>query len=136
MMAAAAPGSYQDLPLFMASRPPATQECDGELGKQMGMAQVWDHAGPEFREVARQVLRTAALARPEISANDLWEGLAAQGITTHDNRASGPVMVAAARAGWIARTDRTITTSRRSRHGGDVRVWRSLIYRQQISLRT
>jgi hypothetical protein len=100
------------------------------VGKQAGMAQVWDHARPEFRQAALRVLRAAALARPEVSANDLWDGLEAEGISTHDNRASGPVMVAAAKAGWIVRTDRTITTSRPSRHRGDVRVWQSLLYRE------
>jgi hypothetical protein len=115
--------SFDDLPLFAS---PALADA-GERGKAAGMQQVWAHAAPGFREAALEVIYQAARHRLEISANDLWDGLAERGITTHDNRASGPVMTAAARRGWIVRTERTTKTTRPSRNKGDVRIWRSLI---------
>lgn len=121
--------SFEHLPLFQA--PPADP---GELGKAMGMGQVWENAADSFRLAALDVIRAAAQRRPEISANDLWEGLRELGVTTHDNRASGPVMAQAARNGWIVRTERTIKTTRASRHKGDVRVWQSLLYRLDAPL--
>lgn len=119
--------SFADLPLFRSAQalPPSDL---AEQGKEDGMAAVWDNASPAFREAALQVLRNAAKARPEISANDLWSGLDSLGVTTHENRAAGPAMTAAARRGWIVSTERTIKADRPSRHKGDVRVWRSLLY--------
>ena len=44
------------------------------------------------------------------------------------SRAMGPVMVAAAKAGYIERTDRTRNTTKAHSHAQPLRVWRSLIY--------
>lgn len=115
--------AFDDLPLF--STPAADP---GQQGKECGMAQVWQNASAEFRDTALLVVRQAARLRPEISANDLWDGLEVLGIYTHDNRAAGPVMSEAARRGWIVSTERMIKTTRPTRHKGDVRLWRSLLH--------
>jgi hypothetical protein len=50
------------------------------------------------------------------------------GITTHDNRALGPIFKKAAKDGLIEKTNTTTKSNRCSRHCGDVRVWRSLVF--------
>jgi len=117
---------FADLPLFQPAPSPSVDA--GEQGKANGMAMAWESASPQFREAALQVLKSVARRQPELSVNDLWDGLEMLGITTHENRASGPAMREAACKGWIECTDRTIKTSRPSRHKGDVRVWRSLLF--------
>lgn len=130
--------AFHDLPLFAQAQPTAGHDpgAIAEAGKVDGMQRVHRHAAPEFIEAAAQVIRAAAMARPEISSNDLWDGIEALGVTTHDNRASGPVMTDAARRGWIVATDRWIKSTRPSRHRGDVRVWRSRLFVSASDQRT
>jgi len=99
-----------------------------QSGKESGMAQVEQNANPEFKDAAIEAIRQAALHNQEVSINDIWPALDALGITTHENRAAGPVMTQCARNGWIVKTDRTIRSIRSTRHKGDVRVWHSLLY--------
>lgn len=113
---------FDDLPLFSAP-------ADAEAGKADGMQRAERHASPDWQQAASLVLLAAARARPFISANDLWDGIEALGIHTHENRASGPAMTRARENGWIAPTDRWIKSNRPSRHSGDVRLWRSLLHR-------
>lgn len=110
---------FDDLPLFSAA---------GETGKAQGMERVEQAASPDWQRTAQKVLQAAAKARPFISANDLWDGIEALGVSTHDNRASGPAMNKAKENGWITPTDRWIKSSRPTRHLGDVRLWRSLLH--------
>jgi hypothetical protein len=97
-------------------------------GKDLGMAQVEGNASVLFMEAAEQAIREAAIHNPEVSINDIWPALEQQGIHTHENRAAGPLMKRCAKRGWIVKTDRTVRSVRSTRHRGDVRVWKSLIY--------
>ncbi len=111
---------FDDLPLF----------ADPALaGKADGMSRAKANASRDWQATAMAVLQAAAKARPYISANDLWDGVDALGVFTHENRASGPAMTKAKENGWIAPTDRWIKSSRPTRHHGDVRLWRSLLHR-------
>ncbi len=101
-----------------------------ELGKDVGMALVEQNASSLFMKVAEQAIRDAALRNPEVTINDIWPALEQQGVSTHENRAAGPVMRRCAKNGWIAKTDRTIRSVRSTRHKGDVRVWQSLLYKK------
>ena len=114
---------FTDLPLF--SQPP---QDPAESGKQDGMNRANKHADAAWKEAAVQVIRQAALARPFITVNDLWDGLEATGLTTHENRASGPVLTMCAKRGWIAKTGEIIKSTRATRNRGDVAKWRSLIF--------
>ena len=104
-----------------------------QRGKEAGMAQVEQNAAPLFSDAAEQAIREAALQNPEVSINDIWPALEQQGIRTHENRAAGPVMVRCAKRGWIVKTDRTVRSIRSTRHKGDVRVWKSLLYKNETS---
>ena len=122
---------FTNLPLFGGQDPegqnPEGQD-PGEAGKQLGMQRAEDHANTEWKSAAEQCVYRYAKANPELTVNDLWDGLEGLGLDTHEHRASGPVMKACARRGWIRRTQRTIKTTRPSRNRGDVAVWTSLIY--------
>jgi hypothetical protein len=93
------------------------------------LAAVYENADPQWREFANAAVRFSAQERQEITTDDVWDLVENFDVETHENRAIGPVMRGAAKAGIIERTDRTITTRRNSRNRGDVRVWRSLIYK-------
>lgn len=80
------------------------------------------HADPEWKDVADRVIRRLADTMREFTADDVRDALP-DGVWTHEPRALGPRMLAAARAGLIERTDRSVTS--RHRNGGLARVWRS-----------
>ena len=107
---------------------PFDQEA-AQQGKEKGMASSDQNADPYFKEMADQAIREAALTKPEVSVNDIWIALEPQEIRTHNNKAAGSSMLRCARNGWIVKTDRTITSVRKSRNKGETRIWRSLIYR-------
>jgi hypothetical protein len=96
--------------------------------KREAMARVDRNADSEFKRIALKTLQTYAMNKPQVTANDVWDSLDALGIETHDNRALGPLFTKAAKAGWIEKTNMTLQSNRKTRHGGDVRVWRSLVY--------
>ena len=106
---------------------------EGEEGKQEGMNRAENNASSEFREAAEASVYQYALHNPEVTVNDMWDGLQALGVGTKENRASGPVMTRCAKRGWIEKTDRVGRTNRASRHSGDVAIWRSLIFQQEAS---
>ncbi len=114
---------FSHLPLFSA--PPNT---GGETGKESGMARADEHASTEWKDAALKVIRHYAQHCEFVSANDLWAGMETLGIVTHENRASGPLFVKAAKLGWIQKTNTTIKTTRVERNSGDVRLWRSLLF--------
>ena len=120
---------YSHLPLFNA--PPSN---GGESGKESGMDRASQHATTEWKDAALNVIRHYAQHCEFVSANDLWAGMETLGIVTHENRASGPLFVKAAKLGWIQKTNTTIKTTRAQRNSGDVRLWRSLLF-SSIALR-
>ena len=81
-------------------------------------------AEPDWQAAALAALEITARRLPDFISDDVWDsGLP----STREDRALGPIFLAAARAGWIAKTDR-VRPSRRS-HASGKPVWRSLIYR-------
>ena len=96
--------------------------------KAIAMEQVEENANEEFKRVAFKSIQTFALNKETITANDVWASLDLLGITTHDNRALGPIFKKAAKYGLIEKTNTTTKSNRCSRHCGDVRVWRSLVF--------
>tara|TARA_B100000579_G_C22752570_1_gene814775 strand:- start:126 stop:500 length:375 start_codon:yes stop_codon:yes gene_type:complete len=114
-------------------RPIVFNQNKAEAGKENGMHRVDENANEEFRRVALKTILTYARNKPYITANDIWESLDLIGITTHDNRALGPLFKKAARNKWIEKTNQTMRSVRSTRHSGDVRVWRSLIFGSTIA---
>ena len=114
---------FSHLPLFNA--PPNT---GGETGKESGMARAQLNANDEWKVAALKIIRHYAQHCEYVSVNDLWAGMELLGLSTHENRASGPLFVKAAKLGWIEKTNTTIKTTRVERNSGDVRLWRSLLF--------
>ena len=113
-----------DLPLFNQE-----PKSDGEAGKQLGMQRVERNADPEWKQAAERAIYHYARHNQELTVNDMWAGVESLGLSTPENRASGPVLLRCAKRGWIEKTDRVSKTNRASRNRGDVAVWRSLIYK-------
>lgn len=82
------------------------------------------HAGAEWKDAALWAVYETAAAKVTFTADDVWERIPLH-LHTHDNRALGPVMVRAAKNGWIEATDRVQRTSRASNHARPLAVWRS-----------
>ena len=96
--------------------------------KEIAMEQVEENANEEFKRVALKSILSFATNKPYLTANDVWDSLDLLGITTHDNRALGPIFKKAAKDGLIEKTNTTTKSNRCSRHSGDVRVWKSLVF--------
>ena len=110
------------------------QEFDfGEAGKQDGMDRAERNANPEFKEAAEQIIYEYAKCHPKLTVNVLWDGLELLGVTTHQNKAAGPVMLRCAKKGWIRTTNTFDTTNRATRHKAPVTVWESLICNQEAA---
>ena len=77
-------------------------------------------------KAARWAVYSVAKEHQEFTTDDVW----ATGLPQcpGSNRALGPVMLAAARAEIIRRTERTRPTSKRASHAQPLRVWESSIY--------
>ena len=99
-----------------------------EARKENGMLRVDQNANEEFRRVSMKSIYSYAINNPTLTANDIWDCLDLLGISTHDNRALGPMFKKAAKEGWIEKTNMTTQSNRSSRHCGDVRGWKSLLY--------
>tara|TARA_B100000287_G_scaffold144271_1_gene136164 strand:+ start:2721 stop:3083 length:363 start_codon:yes stop_codon:yes gene_type:complete len=108
---------YQQRPLF-----------PGKQAKEKGMEQGNKNSDEDFKRVATKAIHTYAKSKEFVTANDVWDTLDTLGITTHDNRALGSLFLKAAKNKWIEKTNQTIQSNRETRHAGDVRVWRSLLY--------
>ena len=119
---------YSHLPIFSTPPPP-----EGEERKQSGMDRAQVNANDEWKVAALRIIRHYAQHCEYVSVNDLWAGMETLGLSTHENRASGPIFVKAAKLGWIEKTNTTIKTTRVERNSGDVRLWRSLLFSSNIA---
>ncbi len=90
---------------------------------------VYENADPDWRQTAEVALRFAAQTKPEVTVDDVWDLIDQFDVETHEHKAIGPVMKNGGRDRIIERTNRTAITRRPTRNRGDVRVWRSLIYK-------
>ena len=104
---------------------PVMNPAASARARDEGIAQVESGASPEWKVAALAAVHQVALAKAELIPDDVWEtGLP----MPTEGRALGPVMLKAARNGWIERTDRVIHTAQVKSHRRGVTVWRSLIH--------
>ena len=85
------------------------------------------NAKVDWKDAADTAVYQAATLLEHITTDDVWTRIP-EGVTTHNNKAMGARMTAAAKRGWIERTPVFRATERPERNGAPVRVWRSLIY--------
>jgi hypothetical protein len=102
---------------------------DGELGKREGMARVKRAADPVWSFCALLSVFHAARENKWFTVDEVHAGIP-DWAKTHELRALGPIMLDAAKRGWIMKSSiLPVNTERGSRHAAPVTVWRSLIYR-------
>lgn len=93
------------------------------------IAQVAEHAGPEWRDHALEAVRQAALTNDLVTVDEVHPFISE---ATYDLRALGGVMRTAGRRGWIRRLPNQYRPSKRPEtHSRPLAVWESLIYRYE-----
>ena len=102
----------------------------GEANKADAMERAYEHANDRWKAAACGVVQHLAESCSTFTADDVWAHLDALGFTTHEHRAMGAVMRAAAVDGLIVKTDRVVPTTRPCANRRPVAVWQSLIYRR------
>lgn len=100
------------------------------IAREDGIGRADAHANPEWRDVALDAVRRAALRNLEFTTDAILPFLNETSVTTHEPRALGPVMLAAMRQGWIEPTDRVERSTSVSRHCAKKQVWRSRLYKE------
>lgn len=86
--------------------------------------QVEEHATDDWKQQALNAVEATCRRLETFISDDVWEsGLKA----TSEDRALGPMLIVARKAGWCQKTDR-VRSSKRSHMSGKP-VWRSLIYK-------
>lgn len=93
-------------------------------------------ADPKWKAAAAQIVEDICLTNKTFTTDLVWHELAIRGLTTHEHRAMGPVMMNAVRAGMCeietcnhCGTTKVMTkTLREEAHKMDVAVYRSLLF--------
>lgn len=103
-----------------------------EDSKREAMHRAEVNADRDWLAEAGMAVSLLALARLEITTDDVWQAMDDAGVVTHEPRAMGPVMKRAAAHGLVRKTDRVRNSVRPECHCRPVAVWESLIY-QEVS---
>lgn len=103
-----------------------------QAAKQEAVGRVAMHANPEWVQMAFQGVETLARIHAEFTTDNLWQFMETlgRGVSTHEPRALGPVMIAAQKRHWIAPTGRYEQSRRPACHLRPIAIWKSLIYRR------
>jgi hypothetical protein len=102
----------------------------GDDGKRDGMDRARRHCDPIWRRYADEAVIKAARHLTSLTTDDVVR-LIPDNIRTHENRALGPVMQAAAKDGVIEkdRKPNVNCATRKNNHSRPLQVWRSLIFK-------
>lgn len=100
----------------------------GRQARDASIAQVDEHAAKAWRAAALQAVRYLCATEAEFTTDDVWDYMHRMhpALLTHEPRAMGAVMQAAARARLCEATDRTRQSGRPDCHARPVRIWRPL----------
>jgi hypothetical protein len=97
-----------------------------EAARDEAIAQVEANADLNWMAAAHTAVVLLAINCDEFSTDEMWEALR-EVEPTHEPRAMGAVMRAAARHGLIVKTDRVRNSVRPECHARPVAIWRSLV---------
>lgn len=97
-----------------------------------GMDRVDANADSEWKDVALVTVYACASIHRTFTADDVWLWIP-EHVYTHEPRALGPVMVRAVKEGWIRASDSFQPSKRESRHACPLRVWVSLIAKEELN---
>ncbi|MFZ4431659.1 MAG: hypothetical protein ACOYOQ_00530 [Microthrixaceae bacterium] len=95
---------------------------DGPALRDEALARVNRNADTDWKAVARTVVAALAAAGEPFTTDEVWGALDAQGVETHERRALGAIITAAARDGKIERVGFRVST-RPECHARPITVW-------------
>ena len=101
--------------------------AEAKTQRDDGIRRAAEHAADSWRFHAEQAVLRAARKLPELTVDDVQLEMPVE-ITTHEGRAMGAVMLAAAKVGWIQPTDRFKPGNQPKSHRNPRRVWKSLVW--------
>jgi hypothetical protein len=93
--------------------------------RESAMGRADDHADADWKDAALDAVHAAALAHQTLTSEHVLP-LIDRRFTTHDLRALGPVLVRAAKLGWIENTGSYVKSARR--HMSPLTLWRSRVF--------
>ena len=99
-------------------------------GKEEGMKRAEAHANVDWKDAAERRLIRLTKNKRFFTSDDILSYLDNKEIKTHDNRALGGIMNRWVRQGYISPIGFQ-NSSRPSRHGGTVRLWKSNLYKRE-----
>ncbi len=97
-----------------------------------GILSAEQHAAPDFKAWAWVAVFRCALLHEFFTTDQVWAKIPAE-VVTHENRAMGAVMRAAAKQRWITTTDRTRKTERIAAHRRPCMLWRSRLITERAA---
>lgn len=103
-------------------------EYAAEVAKRAALRQVEEHAAPDWKTYALATVKQVARGHAEFTTDRVLAAMQDAPVATHELRALGPVMIAAARSGYIVATERFEISDSQSRHRAPKRIWRSLLW--------
>jgi len=99
--------------------------------KKEGMARVEQNSDERWKATMLEMVRLTCVEQLYFTSDDIserFEALPAPRPVTHDKRAFGPVMTAAAKNGWCEKTNTVRESSRTKLHASPRAIWRSKLY--------
>jgi len=106
-------------------------EDDGKRGKDDGMDRADRHANEAWKQAADEAVLRTAKEQPKLTTDDMLQRMP-PGVKTHEMRALGPVMLRAAKNGWIEKSLNPYRMStRKINHRRPLQVWDSLLFKRQ-----
>src|SRR5215471_15159085 len=110
---------------------PPSDDDAGEAGKRDGMERAERHADEHWVRCMKEAGKIVALGKPFFTSDDVVDLCAKMhpNASTHEGRATGPIMGNMARQEWCVQTQDFVRSRRKSCHATPRVVYFSLIYR-------
>lgn len=98
--------------------------------KEQAIKRATNHANPEWKSAALDAIVEIASKQVCFTSDDVLGALDRLDVTTHDTRALGGILTAAARLKWIRKSGNYIPSKRPACHSRPILIWESLIFTQ------
>lgn len=103
----------------------------GRRARDIAMSEAERAANEAWKVGFIKALIWAARNMPELTTDDVHKRMDPS-LHTHEPRASGQLMIYAAKQGWILKTERTRPSDETACHIRPKTVWVSLLYRDPV----
>lgn len=98
--------------------------------KQEAMKRSMNHANPDWKAAALDAIVEVASKQASFTSDDILAVLDRLDVKTHDTRALGGILTAAARLKWIRKSGNYVPSKRPACHSRPILIWESLIFTQ------